>query len=55
MKLFFKTISFILFGMACGAIGQFDHYADYMDHPVILLSMLAGGAVVFLLLSESDI
>lgn len=52
MKDIFKTFGLMLFGFACGGLGQFGYYADFMRNPVVLLIMLVIGVMLTVLLSE---
>lgn len=52
MKNIFKTLGLMLFGFACGGLGQFGYYAGFMKNPVVLLIMLVIGTMLTVLLSE---
>lgn len=47
-----QTLSLLLFGFSCGALGQFGYYADFMGNPVVLFLTLIAGAVIFLFTSD---
>lgn len=52
MKVFLKSISLALFGIACAALGQYDYCAEFMSNPAIILLMFIGSGTLLVLLTE---
>lgn len=52
MKRLLKVASLTVFGIACGASGQYGYYADFMSNPIVLTLMMGVSAAIFVLLTE---